>query len=472
LISDELNLTFTLSNHCNMKSFFFRISFLLFSLFFTTSFFSILKAQQLWGTGKSVNNDSVFVYKLNVDGSDFTIVRKFDADLVAVGGLANGNDGFVYGMFQKGGEFDKGFVYRINALDTSFSVVKNLNRPYMEYLGNMVSIGNKLYYQYVYPDSKIISLDLISFVEDTVYNDAVFIECSLSKGIHNNLLGGIWGKDLFEYFPETNDFHLVASLPSMSGYSIGAPFQCANGDIYTMCTFSGTSEIGVIARYNALTQQSSISYDFAQNREERYPRHSFAETADHELIGIGKNIDDCFLFTYSEANGYRILQHFDDPEFGTRITNGELTGSNNGYIYGTTVNDGLYGNGCIFSVDKVTLEVKKVIDLQKVDGSIPAYAGLLMMFDTVYSQLGEVKLGKEVEIVPNPATDKVTVINHDIINQPDRIEIYSLDGKIIMTLNSLEGNRTEIDLRNFKNGIYILKTWLNTKVVSRKFVKI
>jgi len=458
-----------------MRSFYFRASFLLFLFFFTAAHFSILQAQQLWGTGKSVNNDSVFVYKLNVDGSDFTIVHKFDADLVAVGGLVYGNDGFVYGMFQKGGEFDKGFVYRINALDTSFSVVKSLSHPYAEYRGNIVSIGNKLYYQYLslYDfESKILSLDLISFVQDTVYNDADIMESSLSKGIHNNLLGMVPVQKIMEYYPETSEYQLISSLPSMSGYSVGASFQCSNGDIYTMCTFSGNSEIGVIARYDALTQQSSISYDFAHNMEERYPRHSFAETADHELIGIGKYIDDCFLFTYSEGGGYRILQHFDDPEFGTRSTNGELTASNNGYIYGTTVNDGLYGNGCIFSVNKATLEVKKVIDLQKVDGAIPAYAGLLMMFDTVYNHLGEVKPGEEIEIVPNPATDKIIVINHDIKNQPDKIEIYSLDGKFIMKLNSLEGNRTEIDLRTFKNGIYILKTWLNSKVVSRKFVKL
>jgi hypothetical protein len=341
----------------------------------------------------------------------------------------------------------------------------------MEYLGNMVSIGNKLYYQYVYPDSKIISLDLISFVEDTVYNDAVIMECSLSKGIHNNLLGGVDGQKLIEYYPETSEYQFIASLPSMSGYSIGAPFQCANGDIYTMCTFSGTSEIGVIARYNATAHQSGISYDFAQNWEERYPRHSFVETAEHELMGIGKNNNGSFLFTYSEINGYRILQNFNDAEFGTRITNGELTGSNNGYIYGTTVNDGLYGNGCIFSVDKQTLEVKKVIDLNKVNGGFPAYGGLLMMFDTVYNHVIEVKPGMEIDLVPNPATDKIAVIIHDIEYQPDKIEIYSLDGKLLLELKSLDGFKTEIDLKGLRNGVYLLKAYMNDKVISRKFIK-
>jgi hypothetical protein len=457
-----------------MKNCYFRICFISLFLFVASFSFNITQAQQLWGIGYSQNNDTVFVYKLNVDGSDFTIVHKFDADLVAVGGLANGNDGFVYGMFQKGGEFDKGFVYRINALDTSFSVVKSLRHPYAEYRGNIVSIGNKLYYQYLslYDfESKILSLDLISFVQDTVYNDADIMESSLSKGIHNNLLAMVPVQKIMEYYPETSEYQLIASLPSMSGYSVGSSFQCSNGDIYTMCTFSGTSEIGVIARYDAVTQQSGISYDFAQNMEERYPRHSFAETADHELMGIGKNSNGCFLFTFSEWNGYRILQHFDDPEFGTRITNGELTASNNGYIYGTTVNDGLYGNGCIFSVNKATLEVKKVIDLQKVDGAIPAYAGLLMMFDTVYNHVAEVKPGMEIKLVPNPATDKIAVISHGIENWPVKIEIYSLDGKVLFESNLLDSFKTEIDLKGLRNGVYLLKAYCKDKVISRKFIK-
>ncbi|MFZ4464908.1 MAG: T9SS type A sorting domain-containing protein, partial [Bacteroidales bacterium] len=388
-----------------------------------------------------------------------------------VGGLADGNDGFVYGLFRKGGDYDAGFIYRINAIDHSYSIIKSLNRPFMEYLGNMISIGNKLYYQYVYPDSKIISLDLISLEEDTVYNDRVIMECSLSKGTHNNLLGGVDGQKLIEYNPETSVYQFISSLPSMSGYSIGAPFQCANGDIYTMCTFSGMSEIGVIAKYDAAAHQSGISYDFAQNWEERYPKHSFVETAEHELMGIGKNNNGSFLYTYGDVHAYRILQNFDDPEFGTRNSNGELTASNNGNIYGTTVNDGLYGNGCVFSVDKQTMEVKKVIDLKGVNGAFPAYGGLLLMFDTVYSHVDEVKTGMEIELVPNPATDKITVISHGIEYQPDKIEIYSLDGKVLLELKSLEGFKTEIDLKSFRNGIYVLKAFNKDEIISRKFIK-
>jgi hypothetical protein len=135
------------------------------------------------------------------------------------------------------------------------------------------------------------------------------------------------------------------------------------------------------------------------------------------------------------------------------------------------VNDGLYGNGCVFSVDTQTMEVKKVIDLNKVNGAFPAYGGLLMMFDTVFSHVDEVKTGMEIELVPNPATEKITVISHGIEYQPDKIEIYSLDGKALLELKSLEGFKTEIDLKGLRNGVYLLKAYLNDKVISRKFIK-
>ncbi|MFZ4463943.1 MAG: hypothetical protein ACOYN5_08845, partial [Bacteroidales bacterium] len=83
-----------------MKSFYIKFGFISFILFISFVRLGIMQAQQLWGIGYSENNDSVFVYKLNIDGSDFAIVHKFKTDLVPVGGLADGNDGFVYGLFR------------------------------------------------------------------------------------------------------------------------------------------------------------------------------------------------------------------------------------------------------------------------------------------------------------------------------------------------------------------------------------
>lgn len=456
-----------------MKDFNNRIIFLCLILFFATVRFSILHAQQLWGIGNSENHDSVYVYKLNMDGSEFSIVHRFNADLVPVG-LVNGNDGNVYGMFQKGGEFNQGFIYRINALDTSFSVIKSLNRPFSEYRGNIVCIDNSLYYQNLNLEnfkSEILSLNLSNFVEDTVYNDFSIMECSLSKGNSNNLLGGIDDGTLYEYLPETNDFRYVGSLPDMSGYSIGAPFQCSNGDIYTMCTYSGISEIGAIARYNAAAHQSGITYDFAQNREEHYPRHSFVETAEHEIMGLGANYNDSFLYTYGAIHGYRILQYFDDSEFGSRNLEGELLASNNGKIYGTSTGGGLYGKGCVFSVDKQTMEVAKVLDLNIVNGEFPRYVGLVAMFDTIYNHVTEIKPGIEIILFPNPATNQIKVLSKRDVYQVDRIEIYTINGKNIFITSDIDLGKTEIDVSSFYSGVYILKAYVNDEVIIRKFIK-
>jgi hypothetical protein len=67
--------------------------------------------------------------------------------------------------------------------------------------------------------------------------------------------------------------------------------------------------------------------------------------------------------------------------------------------------------------------------------------------------------------------DKIAVISHDIEYQTDKIEIYSHDGKVLLELKTLEGFKTELNLKDLRNGVYLLKAYCKGKVISRKFIK-
>ena len=78
----------------------------------------------------------------------------------------------------------------------------------------------------------------------------------------------------------------------------------------------------------------------------------------------------------------------------------------------------------------------------------------------------EFDIAQKINIYPNPTSNSVT-INSDVTI--DQIEIYSTSGKRILKRTSFSEN---IDLEEFKNGIYFLKLALRDKVVIKKIIKI
>lgn len=73
----------------------------------------------------------------------------------------------------------------------------------------------------------------------------------------------------------------------------------------------------------------------------------------------------------------------------------------------------------------------------------------------------------EVRIYPNPASDalRVRFENGDFIKA--RAEVFSLTGKLLLSKMIYSDN--SIDLKNLKNGVYLLKIQVNDNVIRQKF---
>ena len=70
---------------------------------------------------------------------------------------------------------------------------------------------------------------------------------------------------------------------------------------------------------------------------------------------------------------------------------------------------------------------------------------------------------KNVEIHPNPTNDIITISN---VEESKKIELFSLNGKFLETVKT-----NTISLRNYSEGIYVLKVTFEDRLEEKKVIK-
>lgn len=71
-----------------------------------------------------------------------------------------------------------------------------------------------------------------------------------------------------------------------------------------------------------------------------------------------------------------------------------------------------------------------------------------------------------IKVYPNPASD---VLNLELSEEPSKIQLYSLDGRRLMQLDTTE-KMQQIDLQSYQAGTYILQVTFTNDQVSKKIV--
>ncbi len=106
---------------------------------------------------------------------------------------------------------------------------------------------------------------------------------------------------------------------------------------------------------------------------------------------------------------------------------------------------------------------------------VPATAGDTVEFATftlTNSIPGSFLATDEVEmaqtsVYPNPTTGIIHIDSKDRI---ESAEIYNMEGRLLKSVK-LKGNRSEIDITEFEDGVYLLRTMNNGKGETRKIIK-
>lgn len=92
-------------------------------------------------------------------------------------------------------------------------------------------------------------------------------------------------------------------------------------------------------------------------------------------------------------------------------------------------------------------------------------------FDNIYftsNSLGTTQFkDSKIAMYPNPAKDN---LNINAINNIENVAVYNLLGQEVLNQNP-KTNTVTLDISNLQNGVYIVKTLIDGKIASSKFVK-
>ncbi len=254
-----------------------------------------------------------------------------------------------YGMTASGGHKGYGVVYHYRGGSNSDSVLVNLN-------GNGNGLGD--------PWGSVIQATNGRLYGMTYYG-----------GTHND--GAV-----YSYNITTGTDSIVISFDSINGqYPYGNLLQASNGLMYGMTEAGGKYGYGVLFRFNPVTFQDTVLFDFniANGAE---PRGNLIQATDGKIYGmtytggtIGYGVifrldpvtnKDTVLYNFQTTDGYGIY--------------GSLYQASNGLMYGMSEYGGTHDLGVLFSFDPITMNENVLVSFDSLNGKGP-YGNVIQATD-------------------------------------------------------------------------------------------
>jgi uncharacterized repeat protein (TIGR03803 family) len=252
-------------------------------------------------------------------------------------GLSSHAQTELWGMTSKGGEYNKGTIFKTD---------KNGN-------------SQKVVHFFESVDAKEPHGDLIEASNGNLYG-------MTSEGGRYNL------GTLIEYNISTNN---VIKILDFDGINKGATpygnlFQASNGKLYGLTYEGGTKNRGVLFEYDIANKAYSRKINFGGGNKGENPRGSLIEVSNGKLYGMtsmGGTNGFGIIFEYDFiTNTFSKKVDFDNTTKGSSPY-GSLIKASNGKLYGITYGGGVHSKGAIFEYDYVNNIFAKKKDF---DGSI------------------------------------------------------------------------------------------------------
>ncbi len=271
-------------------------------------------------TGGSSNDGTVF--RLNPDGSGFTVLHHFDFSTTGANpfaGLIQGGDGALYGATLVGGDHDHGTLFKLSPDGSGFTVLHHFDSSTT---GRNPSAG------------------LIQGSDGALYGTA-------SQGGSSGL------GTVFKLNPDGSGFTVLHHFASTTG---GTPhaglIQGSDGALYGTA-YSGGSGRGTVFKLDLDGSGFTVLYEFSSEFSYLTGGNPFAtliQGTDGALYGTaeqgGSNGFGTVFRLNPDGSGFTVLQHL-SPSTGVRPLAGLIQGSD-GAFYGTTRFGGNIGSGTIF----------------------------------------------------------------------------------------------------------------------------
>jgi uncharacterized repeat protein (TIGR03803 family) len=287
------------------------------------------------------------VFKLNPDGTGYSILHHFDTNggdgNFPIGGMVEGRDGALYGTTLKGGSKGTGTVFKLSKDGSGYSILYN-------FVGNTNGDG-------AFPNGGVIEA-----------TNGVLYGTTGGGGTNNQ-------GTVFSLSRDGSDYSLLHLFGMSTGDGAGptaGPVQASDGVLYGVTGGGGTnrsyngSTPGTVFALNTDGSGYRVIHSFDATNGAG-PWAGLVEGADGALYGttpLGGSNDVGVVFKLNkDGRGYSVLHHFGSSGadgicvFNDATSNGDgqspfsgLARGSDGAFYGTTDSGGDLGFGTVFKI--------------------------------------------------------------------------------------------------------------------------
>lgn len=326
------------------------------------------------------------VFKINRDGSNFTILKELSTrpDLTQSGGnpladLIQGTDGAFYGTTPSGGtNLWYGTVFKLNADGSGFTVLKNFDRwsggqpsaPLLEgsdaaLYGTASCCGGSdggTLFKLNLDGSDFLVLKNFDWFETGAHPDAGLTQGTDGALYGTTTYGGTYGfGTAFKVKTDGNDFNVLSHATNWQGGSYsGGSIQGSDGAIYGTVLYGGEDGFGTVYRANPDGSDYTILLDFDFATNGAYPRAKLTEGADGNLYGTTYGGGDAGAGTV-----FRLVFH--KPRI-TSLTPPSIPSNSGAFIL--AVDGFLFAQGAVVQWNGADLETTFVSSL-KLTAAVP-----------------------------------------------------------------------------------------------------
>jgi uncharacterized repeat protein (TIGR03803 family) len=258
-----------------------------------------------WGT----------IFKINRDGSGYTILRHFSQGEQNLSGtpslpgpyLICGRDGVLYGTSQQGLDHS-GMIFRLNRDGSGFTILRT------------------------------------NFVTNPF---------NLIHGRDGRLYGA-GQSTVFRIDTDGSNFAVLKNfITGMEGGTLyGRLLHGSDGALYGTCYGGGAANVGTVFKLQPDGSGFAVLHTFTNSPDGAQPYAGLIEGSDGTLYGTtltgGTNGGGTVFKLDRDGGNYQVLHHFDASGVGAQFPRGELVLGLNSLLYGTTPLGGTNGVGTIF----------------------------------------------------------------------------------------------------------------------------
>ena len=448
-----------------------------------------------WGGGVSNNYAGYgMIYRYDPMTNELDTLHSLNGTdgIHTYGNLTLASNGLLYGSTLIGGIKDSGVLFSFNPYNLQYNVLVSfdIKKGYYEYnsntlmqakdgllygtreLGGAYDSGGTLFSYNIITGKDSILHSFKGGYTDGIYPNCTVVEDTNTGYFYGTTLGGGANEVgvIYRFDPLTNKDTVIFSFDTLNEDAqlpkANTLLRANNGLYYGLTAHGGRLDgWGTIHRFNAATDQDTTLYRFATTDSGLGPQwNNLMQASNGLLYGMttASTISpyDGVMFSYNILTNKVIdVIHFNGPN-GNFGEGSLVQDPDNGLLYGITQNGGTYGWGILFSYNITTGQENVLVNFNDTNGAYPE-SGLTLVLDTGGLGVPQIHpaISGNTRVEPNPNNGVFTLTLPSPSGEGvSFVEIYNMLGEQVYDemLKSVQHDY-KIDLSSRPAGIYLYR---------------